>query len=97
MLKKEFFVGLTILSSFTSVNLLSCISMSNQEFKTRPQVFNVNGDEPVFSPFSIKASRCSGGCNNINHLHAKICDVVRNLSIKAFNQESMKHRMARNV
>ena len=47
--KKVFFVGLTILSSFTSVNSLSCISMSNQECKIRPQIFNVNSDEPVFS------------------------------------------------
>ena len=46
--KKVFFVGLTILSSFTGVNLLSCISMNYQECKTRPQVVNVNGDEPVF-------------------------------------------------
>ena len=52
--KKVFFVGLTILSSFTSVNSLSCISMNNQECKTRPQIVNVNGDEPVFFPFSIK-------------------------------------------
>ena len=49
--KKGFFVGLTILSSFTKANSLSCISMNNQECKTRPQVINVNGDEPVF--FSI--------------------------------------------
>ena len=48
--KNMFFVGLTILSSFTSVNSLSCISMNNQECKTKPQVFNVNGDEPVFFP-----------------------------------------------
>ena len=49
--KKGFFVGLTILPSFTKANSLSCISMNNQECKTRPQVINVNGDEPVF--FSI--------------------------------------------
>ena len=48
--KKMFFVGLAILSSLTSVNSLSCISMNNQECKTKPQVFNVNGDEPVFFP-----------------------------------------------
>ena len=36
--KKVFFVGLTILSSFVSVNSLSYISMNNQECKTRPQV-----------------------------------------------------------
>ena len=54
--KKVFFVGLTILSSFTNANSLSCISMNNQECKTRPQVVNVNGDEPVFFPFSIKTN-----------------------------------------
>ena len=52
--KKVFFTGLTILSSFTSVNLLSCISMNNQECKTRPQVVNVNGDEPVFFTLVLK-------------------------------------------
>ena len=68
-----FFVGLTILSSFTGINLLSCISTNYQECKTRPQVVNVNGDEPVFFPFSIKTSKRSGSCNNINYPYAKIC------------------------
>ena len=85
--KKVFFVGLTILSSFTSVNLLNCISMNNQECKTRPQVVNVNGDEPVFFPFSIKTSKCSGSCNNVNYSYAKSCisDVVKSLNVKVFN------------
>ena len=85
--KKVFFVGLTILSSFTSVNSLSCISMNNQECKVRPQIVNVNGDDPVFFPFSIKTSKCSGSCNNINNPCAKLCvpDVVKNLNVKLFN------------
>ena len=85
--KKVFFIGLTILSRLTSVNSLSCVSMSNQECKTRPQVVNVNGDEPVFFPFSIKTSKCSGSCNNINHPYAKICipNVVKNVNVKVFN------------
>ena len=58
-IKKLFFVGLTILSSFANANLLSCVSMNNQECKTRPQVVNVNVDEPVFFPFSIKTSSYS--------------------------------------
>ena len=66
--KKVFFVGLTILSSFARLNSLSCISMNNQGRKTRPQVVNVNGEEPVFFPFSIKTSKCGGSCNNINYL-----------------------------
>ena len=85
--KKVFFVGLTILSSFTSVNSLSCISMNNQECKVRPQIVNVNGDDPVFFPFSIKTSKCSGSCNNINNPCAKLCvpDVVKNLNVNLFN------------
>ena len=70
--EKVFFVGLTILSSFTNANLLSCISIKNQECKTRPQVVNVNSNNPIFYPFSIKASKCSGNCININNLYAKI-------------------------
>ena len=77
------FVGLTILSSFTNANSLSCISMSNQVCKTRPQVVNVNEDESVFFPFSIETSKCSGSCDSINYPYAKICvpDVVKNLNI----------------
>ena len=52
--KKVFFTGLTILSSFTRANSLSYISMNNQECKTRPQVVNVNGDEPVFFTLVLK-------------------------------------------
>ena len=47
-IKKVFFIGLTNLSGFTNSNSLSCISMNNQECKTRPQVIDVNEDEPVF-------------------------------------------------
>ena len=47
--------------------------MNNQECKTRPQFVNVNGDERLFFLFSIKTSKCSGSCNNINHPYAKIC------------------------
>ena len=71
MLKKVFFVGLTILSSFTNAIPLSCISMKNQECKTRPQVVNVNSNNPIFYPFSIKMSKCSGNCNNINYPYGK--------------------------
>ena len=87
--KKVFFIGLTILPDFTNANSLnaiplSCISMNNQKCKTRPQVVNLNGDETVFFPFSIKTSKCSDSCNNINYPYAKKCipDVVKNLHLK---------------
>ena len=85
--KKVFFKGLTILSNFTNVIPLNCISMKNQECKVRPEIINVNSNEPVFYPFSIKTSKCSGSCNNINDPYAKICvpDVVKDLNVKVFN------------
>ena len=54
LLKKVLFTGLTILSSFTSINSLSYFSVNNQECKVRPQTVNVNSDAPVFFPFSVK-------------------------------------------
>ena len=73
-IKKVFFVGLTILSSFMSVNSLSCISMNNQACKARPEIINVNSNNnPVFYTFSIKTNKYSGNCNNINDSYAKIC------------------------
>ena len=71
--KKGLFTGLTIWSSLSSVDSLSCISMNNQECKVRPQIVNVNSNTPAFFPFSIKTSKCSGSCNNINDPYAKMC------------------------
>ena len=82
-----FLIGLTILSNFANVSSLSCISMKNQECITRPRVVNVNSNNPIFYPFSIKISKCSGNCNNINDPYSKICvpDVVKNFNTKVFN------------
>ena len=87
MLKKGFIIGLTILSNFTKAIPLNCISMKNQECKTRPQVINVNSNNPIFYPFSIKTSKSSGNCNNINNPYAKICvpDAIKDLNVKVFN------------
>ena len=46
LIKKVFFLGLTILSNFT--NALDCISMKNQECKVRPKIININSNNPMF-------------------------------------------------
>ena len=91
--EKLLFTGLTILSSFTNTNPLSAsklswISINNQVCKARPEIINVNNKNPIFYPFSIKTSQCSGNCNNINGPYAKICvpDVVKDLNV--FNLKS---------
>ena len=45
---------------------LKCISMKNQESRIRPEIMNINNNEPSFYPYSIKVNKCSGSCNNIN-------------------------------
>ena len=83
-----------------SLTPLSCISVNNQECKVRPEIINVNSNELVFYPFSIKTSKCSGSCNKINDSYAKMCvpDVAKNLNVKVFNLMSRtnetRHKMA---
>ena len=86
-IKKVLYIGSLFLSSLVSKTSLNCISMKNQECKVRSEIINVNSNEPVFYPFSIKTNKCSGNCNNINDPHAKIClpNVIKDLNVKVFN------------
>ena len=72
--------------------------MHNQQRKIRPQLINVNSDEPSFYLYSIKVNKCSGSCNNINDPYEKLCvpDVVRNINIKVFHLMSRTNE-TRNV
>ena len=79
-IKKGFVVAMSFWSRIRlSATSLKCVSRNNQKCKIRPEIVNVNSDEPVFYPFSIKTSKRSRSCNNINDPNAKMCvpDVVK--------------------
>ena len=61
--------------------------MNNQERKIRTEISNLNSNEPMFYPYSIKINRCKGSCNTISHPYAKICvpDQVKNTNVKVLN------------
>ena len=91
---KQTFISAMMLFSYylPSANSLIYTSMNKQPCKARPEIINLNTNNPIFYPFSIKTSKCSGNCNNINcnnikYPYAKICvpDVVKNLNVKVFN------------
>ena len=67
--------------------VLKCISINNQECKIRLEIININSNEPLFYPYSIKLNKCSGSCNNINYPYSKLCvpDVVKNINVQVFN------------
>ena len=62
------------------------VSKSNQEYKERPEIININGNEPSFCPYIVKITKCSNSCNNINDPYAKLCvpDVSKNMNVKVF-------------
>ena len=87
-IKKSFFTEMTFINfNLSSVNSLECVSMSYQECKIRPEIINLNTNEPMFYPYSIKINRCKGSCNTINYPYAKICvpDQIKDTNVKVFN------------
>ena len=73
--------------TFLSCNASECVSMTNEECKIRPQVVNINSDNPFAYPYSIQVNRSSGNCNNINDPYSTFCvsNVAKNIDVKLFN------------
>ena len=74
---KQVFVSAIMFFGYnlSSVNSLQRISINNQEFKVRQEILNINSKEPIFYPYSIRTSKCSGSRNNINDPRAKLGSV----------------------
>ena len=70
-----------------NVNSLKCVSINNQECRARPEIININSNEPLFYPYSIKINNYSGSCTDINDPYAKLCvpDFVKGVNVKVFN------------
>ena len=78
--------------SFFSCNVLNAIplkfvSMNNREHRIRPEIININSNEPSFYPYTVKINKCSCSCNNINDPCTKMSvpHVVKNINVKVFN------------
>ena len=86
-IKQIFILTMIFFGGLSSLNSLECVSINNQECKIRPGIVNVNSNDPLFYPFSIKTRKSSGICNNINDPYTKLWvpDVVKNLDVKVFN------------
>ena len=86
-IKEILISALMYFGNLSNVNSLECVSMKNQECKARPEIVDINSNNPIFYPFGIKVNKCNGNCNNINDPYARICvpDTVKNLNVKVFN------------
>ena len=86
-IKQILISAMMLFSSLPNVNSLKCVSLKNQECKVRPVIVDINSNNPILYPFSVKINKCSGNCNNINDPYAKIwaVDTVKNLNVKVLN------------
>ena len=89
-IKQIFILAMMLFSSLPNVNSLECVSLKNQECNVRPEIVNINSNNPIFYPFSVKINQCSGNCNNINDPYTKMCvpGTVKNLNVKVLNLTS---------
>ena len=51
----------------------------------------------MFFPYSVKTSKCSGSCNNINNPCRNVCilDAVKDFNVKVFNLVSESNEIRR--
>ena len=74
LIKKAFISAMSFFNfSLSNVNSLACVSMNNQKCKIRTEIINVNTNDPMFYPYSVKINKCKGSCNTINEPYAKLC------------------------
>ena len=74
-------------SNVLNVNSLECVSMNNQECKRRSEIINVNTNESMFYPYSIRINKYKSSYNIINDPYAKLCvpHTIKNINVRVFN------------
>ena len=63
-------------------------SVIKEKCMSRPKIIDLNKDELVFYPLSIKVNKCSGDRHNINDPMAKLCvaNIVKHMNIKVISK-----------
>ena len=90
-IKQIFISTMIFFGNLSNVNPLKCILMKNRQCKVKLKIVNVNDNDPIFYPFSMKTNKCCSNCNNIDDPFARIClpDTIKNLNVKVFNLISL--------
>ena len=77
------------LFSILKVNTLECSFVINRKCMPRPKILDVNEGvgETLFYPYNVLVNKCSGSCNTLDDLAAKICvpNIIKNVNVKVYN------------
>ena len=84
MMRINLFINLC---NVLKVKTLEFLPVINEKCMSRPKIIDLNKNEPVFYPYSIKVNKCRRDCNNVNDRMAKLCvpDIVKDMKFKVFN------------
>ena len=53
-IKQILILAMMFFSSLSSVNSLECISMKNQKCKVKPEIIDINSNDPIFSHLVLR-------------------------------------------
>ena len=82
-------INLTIsLFSIIKTRALECLSVINRKCMPRPKILDVNEGvgKALFYPYNVLVNKCSGGCNTLDDLMARLCvpNIMKNVNMKVY-------------
>ena len=82
-------INLTIsLFSIIKTRTLECLSVINRKCMPRPKILDVNEGvgKALFYPYNVLVNKCSGGCNTLDDLMARLCvpNIMKNVNMKVY-------------
>ena len=74
------------LLSFSRYLATKCMSLNNEQYKTRPFLIDLNPVELKCCPFMITLNKCNGSCNTLTKIFGRICvpNKTENVNLNAF-------------
>ena len=68
---------------------LECVSVIIQKCMPRPKILDVNEGvgEALFYPYNVLVNECSGSCNTLDNLMARLCvpNVIKGVNMQVYN------------
>ena len=69
---------------------LECVSVVNQKYMPRPKVrkyINEAVGEALFYAYNVLVNKCSGSCDTLDNLMAKLCvpNIIKRINMKVYN------------
>ena len=83
-------IGLTIcLFNIIKTKTLECVSVVNQKCMPRPKILYINEGvgEALCYPYNVQVNKCSGSCNTLDNLMAKLCvpGIIKRVNMQVYN------------